>query len=215
MSLQCLIKAGRIRLFVHFVCFWVQHRSGCCRHRDHGPQVKLYRVGFGPVQCLVVMLQVHLHVCRGRVGGGGCEDACKASDLVFIVMFPFGFVRGDLLFAVCSVQQLGELGRYAPGVGEYQWREFLVVSPDFFGVGAVVFLVFSVFNRVQVWFVVQSGTLLLCSCQYDFILVLCWFCESVGPKLVAKSGAVDPGGVEEFVVSVLNLNVCVGAYFFL
>ena len=55
----------------------------------------------------VVMLQVHLHVCRGRVGGGGCEDACKASDLVFIVMFPFGFVRGDLLFAVCSVQQLG------------------------------------------------------------------------------------------------------------
>ena len=52
-----------------------------------------------------------------------------------------------LLFAVCSVQQLGELDRYAPGVGEYQWREFLVVSPDFFGVGAVVFLVFSVFNR--------------------------------------------------------------------
>ncbi len=58
MSLQFLIKAGRIRLFVHFVCFWVQHRSGCCRHRDHGPQVKLYRVGFGPVQCLVVMLRL-------------------------------------------------------------------------------------------------------------------------------------------------------------
>ena len=53
-------------------------------------------------------------------------------------MFPFGFVRGDVLFAVCSVQQLGELGRYAPGVGEYQWREFLVVSPDFFGIGAEV-----------------------------------------------------------------------------
>ena len=53
MSLQFLIKAGRIRWFIHSVCFWVQHRSGCCRHRDHGPQVKLYRVGFGaPVQCL-------------------------------------------------------------------------------------------------------------------------------------------------------------------
>ena len=107
------------------------------------------------------MLQVHLHVCRGRVGGGGCEDACKASDLVFIILFPFGFVRGDFWFAVCSVQQLGELGRYAPGVGEYQWREFSVVSPDFFSVGAVVFLVFSVFNRVQGWFVVQSSPLLL------------------------------------------------------
>jgi hypothetical protein len=68
MSLQFLIKAGRIRLIIHSVCFW-----------DHGPQVKLYRVGFGPVQCLVVMLQVHLHVCRGRVGGSGCEDACIMS----------------------------------------------------------------------------------------------------------------------------------------
>ena len=59
-----------------------------------------------------------------------------------------------------------------PGVGEYQWREFLVASPDFFGVGAVVFLVFSVSNRVQGWFVVKSGdfgpllpTLLQSSCH--------------------------------------------------
>ena len=34
MSLQFLIKAGRFRLFIHSVRFWVQHRSGCCRHRD-------------------------------------------------------------------------------------------------------------------------------------------------------------------------------------
>ena len=91
MSLQFLTKAGRIRLFIHSVCFWVQHRSGCCRHRDHGLQVKLHRVGFGSVQRLVVVLQVHLQVCRGRVSGGGCEDSYKASDLVFVIMFPFGY----------------------------------------------------------------------------------------------------------------------------
>jgi hypothetical protein len=49
--------------------------------------IKLQRVGFGSVQRLVVVLQVHLHVCCGCVGGGGCEDSCKASDLVFVLGF--------------------------------------------------------------------------------------------------------------------------------
>ena len=54
--------------------------------------------------------------------------------------------------------------------------------------------------RAEGWVVVQSGRtgpLLLCSCQYDFKLVLCWFCESVGPELMSKSGTVDPLGVEK------------------
>ena len=73
-------------------------------------------------------------------------------------------------------------------MSEHEWCELVVILPDFFGVGAVVFLVFSVFDRVQGLFVFQSGPAL----QYDFILVLCWFCESIGPELVSKSGTVDP-----------------------
>jgi hypothetical protein len=49
---------------------------------------------------------------------------------------------------------------------------------------------------------VMLRTLLLCSCQYVLVLVLCWFCESAGPELVAKSGAVHPGGVAEFVLRI-------------
>ena len=49
---------------------------------------------------------------------------------------------------------------------------------------------------------VMLRTLLLCSCQYVLVLVLCWFCESAGPELVTKSGAVHPGGVAEFVLRI-------------
>ena len=56
---------------------------------------------------------------------------------------------------------------------------------------------------------VMLRTLLLCSCQYVFILVLCWFCESAGPELVTKSGAVHPGGVAEFVLRIKRRLRCV------
>ena len=42
-----------------------------------------------------------------------------------------------------------------------------------------------------------------------FILVLCWFCESAGPELVTKSGAVHPGGVAEFVLRIKRRLRCV------
>jgi hypothetical protein len=56
---------------------------------------------------------------------------------------------------------------------------------------------------------VMLRTLLLCSCQYVLVLVLCWFCESVGPELVTKSGAVHPGGVAEFVLRIKRRLRCV------
>jgi hypothetical protein len=58
--------------------------------------------------------------------------------------------------------------------------EFSVVSPDFFSVGAVVFLVFSVFNRVQGWFVVQSGPLLRAAAN----MILSWSCAGFRRILV-------------------------------
>jgi len=59
---------------------------------------------------------------------------------------------------------------------------------------------------------VMLRTLLLCSCQYVLVLVLCWFCESAGPELVTKSGAVHPGGVAEFVLRI-KASVAVRASF--
>ena len=56
---------------------------------------------------------------------------------------------------------------------------------------------------------VMLRTLLLCSCQYVLVLVLCWFCESAGPELVTKSGAVHPGGVAEFVLRIKRRLRCV------
>ena len=41
-------------MIYELVCIFLLHCSGCCRHRDRGPQVKLHRVGFGPVQRLVM-----------------------------------------------------------------------------------------------------------------------------------------------------------------
>ena len=62
---------------------------------------------------------------------------------------------------------------------------------------------------------VMLRTLLLCSCQYVLVLVLCWFCESAGPELVTKSGAVHPGGVAEFVLRIKRRLRCVPRFPFL
>ena len=122
----------RVRLVINSI-FWVQHRSGCCRHRDHGPQVKLQRVSFlvgsapcssGSAPCSSVACSAHVHLqffmykkkvfrcCR--VCDGGCQDACNALDLIFVIVFSFGFVCGDSVIAVCSVQQFVELVRVPP-----------------------------------------------------------------------------------------------------
>jgi hypothetical protein len=49
-----------------------------------------------------------------RVCDGGCQDACNALDLIFVIVFSFGFVCGDSVIAVCSVQQFVELVRVPP-----------------------------------------------------------------------------------------------------
>jgi hypothetical protein len=69
----------RIRLTIHFLCFWVQYCSGCCPV-DNICVFREIRVHFTCKSSVVLNAQTPARVCPSRIGCTACQYARSRTD---------------------------------------------------------------------------------------------------------------------------------------